>query len=415
METEYRSKLNYKDNELFFENQKLSEVVQKFRTPLYLYSQNDLTENYKEFENAASDFGLDHHICFALKANSNKELLKILAGLGAGADIVSVGELNRALEAGIPASKTVFSGVGKREDEIEAALNADIYSFNVESFEELKMINSLAKEKGKIARAAFRLNPRVKALTHKYISTGFKTHKFGILEEDIFNSLEQKQYWSHTKLVGLSVHIGSQLIDLKATGEAIKAVSNVAKKLPEPLEFIDVGGGIGVNYTKDQHPKAPALETYMKLVKENLNPGYPVKVVFEPGRRIIASSGVFLSKVIRSKTSEDCHFLIIDGGMNDFARPSLYEAYHEILPSKITGEEIPVDIVGPICETADCFGEKRKMPKLEAGDFIAIADTGAYGYSMSSNYNLRSKPQEILLSERGELKSINEIQDLQSL
>lgn len=407
METEHRSIFTYVNKQLHFEGRDLALVLERFPSPLYLYSEKELKRNYLEFENAADSVGREYKICFALKSNPNRELLKILARMGAGADIVSGGELKRALESGIPAEKIVFSGVGKTEEEIANALEACIYSFNVESFEELKTINATAGAKGIQARVAFRLNPKVKAKTHKYISTGFKTHKFGILEEDILNSLDKSEYWSDTKLVGLSVHIGSQLTDLEATGLAVKAASDCAKKLPVKLEFIDVGGGLGVNYSKDQSPKAPSLDFYMAVIKENIDIGYPLKLVFEPGRRIVATAGVFISKVIRSKKSEDCNFLIVDGGMNDFARPSLYEAYHEILPSRQEGEEVATDIVGPICETADCFGEKRMMPMLASGDFVAIADTGAYGYSMSSNYNLRSRPLEVLLTANGELRAIN--------
>lgn len=405
MENKPSSKINYCDGELCFEDFKLSKVTEEFDTPLYLYSEKELVENYTEFKNAAEKAGLDFQICFALKSNSNLELLKILASLGSGGDIVSGGELRRALEAGIKAETIVFSGVGKTHKEIHQAIEAGIYSFNVESVEELEMINECAKEKGAQARVAFRLNPKVKAVTHKYISTGFKTHKFGLLEQDILDAANNKSYWSHTKLVGLSVHIGSQLTELGATGLAVKALSDCAKKLEYKLEFLDVGGGIGVNY-EHTNPKAPSLDDYMDSIKENLDAGYPVKVIFEPGRRIAASAGIFISKVIRSKTSEDHRFMIVDGGMNDFARPSLYEAYHEIFPCRNNTDFFSTDIVGPICETADCFGEKRMMPELKAGEFIAIADTGAYGFSMSSNYNMREKPLEVLLDAKNNLKKV---------
>lgn len=406
METEYRSRLSYKNKELNFEDTSLKEVLAKYPTPLYLYSEKELIANYREFESGAKQLECEFDICFALKANPNKELLKILAKLGCGADIVSGGELSRALEAGIPASKIVFSGVGKLESEIDQALAAKINSFNVESIEELQMINSRAKAAGQIARVALRLNPKVKAITHKYISTGFKTHKFGLLEEDILSIVNDPSYWTSAKLVGLSVHIGSQLTNLDATGLAVKATSECAKKLPCKLEFIDVGGGLGVNYSNEQSPKAPRIDSYMKVIKDNLDPGYEVKALFEPGRRIVASAGIFLARVIRSKKSEDCNFLIVDGGMNDFARPSLYEAYHEIFPSLQSDELAPTDIVGPICESSDCFGEKRMMPKLGSEDFIAIADTGAYGFSMSSNYNMREKPTEAILELSGTVRRV---------
>ena len=407
MEKQHGQRLSFFDNRLRFDGVDLAEVLKKHPSPLYLYSENALQENYLEFEAAAAKEFEDFQICFALKANPNKELLRILSAQGAGADIVSGGELDRALESAIAPSKIVFSGVGKTKEEIKKALKAGIYSFNIESFEELEDVNSLAKDEGVQARVAFRLNPKVKALTHKYISTGFKTHKFGILAEDILASVRDKKYWSHTKLVGLSVHIGSQLTDLTATAQAVKAVSECAKLLPWRLEFIDVGGGLGVNYFHFKKDQAPSLGKYMNTIKENLDPGYELKVVFEPGRRIAASAGIFLASVIRSKSSEDCHFLIVDGGMNDFARPSLYQAWHEIYPSRLEQPMFETDIVGPICETADCFGEKRLLPKLKEGDFVAIADTGAYGYSMSSNYNLRNKPLEVILDKEKAVRIIS--------
>lgn len=395
MEKRDGAQLNYKNSDLHFGDLELKKVIKAHGTPLYLYSKKELEKNYLDFKEAAQALGGPFEVCFALKSNPNPDVIKTLAALGAGGDIVSKGELRRALECGIPANKIVFSGVGKTQEEIDEALQARIKSFNVESLEELEMINERAKALDIEANVAFRLNPKVKALTHKYISTGFKTHKFGLLEEDILNACADASLWEKVNLVGLSVHIGSQLTELGATGEAVKALCHCAKKLPFKLKFLDVGGGLGVNYEKDN--KAPELSDYMALIKENIELDYPVEVVFEPGRRIAASAGVFLSKVIRTKKSEDCRFLIIDGGMNDFARPSLYQAYHEIYPGIESDKTFSTDIVGPICETADCFGESRMMPELKSGDFIAIADTGAYGFSMSSNYNMREKPKEVLL------------------
>lgn len=415
METQYHSYLTYKDQKLYFLDTKLEEIANKFESPLYLYSQEVLENNFKSFQQAANKISKSTEICFAIKSNSNKKLLSILANLGAGADIVSAGELERALEVGIPASKIVFSGVGKTREEIKRALEENIYSFNVESIEELKLINELAEKMDTTANIAFRLNPQVKAITHKYISTGYKTHKFGILEEDILKSLEDESLWTHTKLKGLSIHIGSQLLNLEATGEAVKLLSECVNKFPFKIEFVDVGGGLGVNYTSKQEVKAPSLDTYMETLSHNLKIDYPVKIVFEPGRCIVASAGVFVAKVLRSKVSADCRFLIVDGGMNDFTRPSLYQAYHEIYPSFESEELFETDIVGPICETADCFGEQRLMPKMNEDDFIVIADTGAYGYSMSSNYNLRSKPREILIETEGSVIEINSLQNLSSI
>lgn len=408
--------LSYKKNQLEIEGLSFSSIIEKYPTPFYLYSEKILTKNFDEFQTEANKAGLDALICFALKSNSNKELLKLLAKRGSGADIVSGGELVRALEAGIPASKIVFSGVGKTQAEIELALKHKIYSFNVESLEELELINELAKKKKTRARISLRLNPKVHALTHKHISTGFKTHKFGILGPDIIKASNNKKLWSHADLKGLSIHIGSQLTNLDATREAIAIVCQTANQLKTKLEFIDVGGGLGVSY-KQGEIEAPSVEFYMNLVADTIkaNIHNQVKVVFEPGRRISASAGFFVTKVLRTKTSEDCHFLIVDGGMNDFVRPSLYDAYHEIYSSRDSKVKIPVDIVGPICETADCFAHMRPLPKLKAHDFLVIADTGAYGYSMSSNYNLRGKPLELLLNKNQKIKVINKRQKISEL
>ena len=261
---------------------------------------------------------------------------------------------------------------------------------------------------GKIARIAFRLNPKVQVRTHKHISTGFKTHKFGITCDDILNAASDSKYWSHTKLVGISIHIGSQLTCLNATKEAIINACECAKQIPTPLEFIDVGGGLGVNYDQHSTDKAPSVAEYMELVASTIKQYYhsPIKVVFEPGRRIVANAGHFVTKVLRTKESEGNHFVIVDGGMNDFVRPSLYDAYHEVYPSHLETELITADIVGPICETADCFAQKRKLPRMQSGDFIVIADTGAYGQTMSSNYNLRCRSAELLLTKKGKIKKV---------
>jgi diaminopimelate decarboxylase len=417
--------LEYKNKKLLFNKIDIREISKKFKTPFFLYSEEILTENYGHFFNGAIDHGLINPlICFALKSNSNKNLLKILAAQGSGADIVSGGELKRALEAGIPSDKIVFSGVGKTEEEILFALNVSkdgIYSFNVESIEELELINSCAKRSKKKARICFRLNPVVQPKTHKYISTGNKTHKFGLLEKDILSSLTHKRYWTNSKLVGLSVHIGSQLLDLKATKKAIIKLSEVALATGVPLEFLDVGGGLGVDYHPDETQRLPSVNDYMELVGVTLNKHFYSKtllrprIVFEPGRRIIAKAGIFVMKVLRNKISENNHFVIVDGGMNDFMRPSLYEAYHEVMPVKEGKAENPCHIVGPICETSDCFGSNRLMPILSSGDMLVLCDAGAYGYSMGSNYNLRGRPQEILIDKNKKPKIINQAQKYQDL
>lgn len=414
--------LTYKNRKLVFSKADVSVVARRFKTPFFLYSEEILTRNFESFDQEARKAGLiEPLVCFAMKSNPNRELVKILARLGSGADIVSGGELKRALEAGIPANKIVFSGVGKTAEEIEFALKKDIYSFNVESVEELALINSLAKKNKTTARICFRLNPVVQPKTHKFISTGNKTHKFGILEKDVLSSLKVKSYWTHSKLVGLSVHIGSQLLDLRATGKAIKTLSEVALKTGLPLEFLDVGGGLGVDYHPDETKKLPAIHDYMKLVAQQLQKHFYSKtdlrprVVFEPGRRIVAKAGIFVMSVLRNKVSEENHFLIVDGGMNDFMRPAIYGAYHGLLPVKEAKNEIRCHVVGPICETTDCFASDRALPKLKSGDLLVLADTGAYGYSMGSNYNLRGRPLEVLVKKNKELKIVNKPQKYEEL
>lgn len=418
-------KANYKNKKLQFSKVDLTTVAKKFKTPFFLYSEEILTRNYLDFYEGAQAANLNQPlICFALKSNPNKELVKILAKLGSGADIVSGGELKRALEAGIPSNKIVFSGVGKTEEEILYALKVSkngIFSFNVESLEELELINACAKKTKKVARICFRLNPVVKPKTHKHISTGNKTHKFGLLEKDVLLSLGKKQYWGHSKLVGLSVHIGSQLLDLKATKKALAIMCDVALKTKQPLEFLDVGGGLGVDYHPDETKRLPQISDYMTLVSDALNKHFYEKsdlkprVVFEPGRRIVAKAGIFVMKVLRNKVSEDNHFVIVDGGMNDFMRPSLYGAYHGLLPVKESKATTTCHIVGPICETTDCFASNRLMPVLKSGDLLVILDTGAYGFSMGSNYNLRGRPTEVLVSKNKQLKIVNKAQDYSEL
>jgi diaminopimelate decarboxylase len=320
--------------------------------------------------------------------------------------------------------KIVFSGVGKTEEEILFALKVSkkgIYSFNVESLEELELINRCAKKLGRKARICFRLNPVVKPKTHKFISTGNKTHKFGLLEKEVLSSLGHKKYWSHSKLVGLSVHIGSQLLDLKATRQAIQRLSEVALNTKAELEFLDVGGGLGVDYHPDDTKKLPSIQEYMQLIAKGLGQHFYARtelrprIVFEPGRRIVAKAGIFVMQVLRNKVSENNHFVIVDGGMNDFMRPSLYGAYHGLLPVKEAPAKKTCHVVGPICETSDCFGSDRKLPELKTGDLLVLQDTGAYGYSMGSNYNLRGRPLELLLKKNGKVKVINKAQAYEDL
>lgn len=399
MENYDRKQLKYTKNDIALSGYSLTELMKTQKTPFYAYSEKILDNNYNQFIKAIKKNKQDALICFALKANNNLSVLKRLASLGAGADIVSGGELKQALKAGIPANKIVFSGVGKTSEEIILGIKKGIYSFNIESIQELELINEIAIKLNKPARVAFRLNPKVHAKTHRHISTGYKTHKFGILQRDILNAIANPKLWTKVKLVGLSVHIGSQLTCLDATLKAVEKLCICAKKIGHQIEFLDVGGGLGVNYSSES--QAPSISEYVSGINKVISKNFKkIKVVYEPGRRIAASCGFFITKIIRKKSSENCNFLIVDGGMNDFVRPSLYNAYHEIYPSKKKRTKILTDIVGPICETADCFGTNRKLPVLDKGDYLIIADTGAYGHTMSSNYNMRDKPDEIYLKSK---------------
>ncbi len=394
------SPLQYKNNTLYFAGIRLDAIAEKKRTPFYLYSKKTLRHYYEYFSKSAAKNGIvSPLICYALKANSNKEVLSALKAMGSGADVVSVGELKKALKAGIDAQKIVFSGVAKTEEEIRFALKCGkkgIYSFNVESVEELEMINSIAKKLKTRARVAFRLNPRVNAKTHKHISTGNKIHKFGLLKEDILEAMNASHLWTHTNLVGLSIHIGSQLTELKATIKAIEELSKLALKLETPLEFLDVGGGLGIDYTKEDTIKLASIDMYMKVVSDSLEKYYYSKtdhcprIVFEPGRIIVGKMGVLVSRVVRTKISDSNHFTIIDAGMNDLLRPALYDAYHEIFPVNASKKMIKTDIVGPVCESSDIFGRGRSLPQLTAGDLVVIENVGAYGQTMASTYNERA-------------------------
>jgi diaminopimelate decarboxylase len=407
MKTILKTPLHYKKNQLTFDGILLDKIAANKKTPFYLYSKKTLNYYYKYFISAAKKEKIPNPLaCYAVKANANLEVLKTLKNLGSGADIVSGGELKRALEAGISPQKIVFSGVGKTASEIRMALRSHkdgIYSFNIESIEELELINEIAKKEKKIARVAFRLNPKVNVKTHKHIATGNKTHKFGLLKEDILECLSLDSIWTNSVLVGMSIHIGSQLTDMKATQNAIKELSTLALQINHNLEFLDVGGGLGIDYTESDQKKLTSIDQYMKIVSVSLQEHYFSKttlkprIVFEPGRILVGKMGVLVSKVIRTKLSDGRHFTIIDAGMNDLIRPALYEAHHEVYPFNNAAKNITTDIVGPICETSDCFGEGRKISKMESGDLLVIDNAGAYGHTMASNYNERNKAKEYLV------------------
>ena len=387
----------YKQDKLFVEDVAMSEITRSLRTPFYVYSRAVIKDNFDRFKRSIE--GLDGIICYSVKANSNLSVLETIAKLGGGADVVSLGEFQRALRAGIDPKKIVFSGVGKQDFEIAEMLKSSLLQFNVESLSELEMINEIAISLNIEAPIAFRVNPDIDAGTHENISTGKADNKFGI---PIGNAKEIYKYASKLdkiKVVGIDVHIGSQISDLNAfrqTFEHLKKLIDDLKGINIVLENIDIGGGLGIKYTEDDIQ--PDLQEYGKLVKQilgNLN----CRIIFEPGRYIVGNSGILVTKVLHKKKSQNKNFLITDAGMNDFSRTALYGAAHRLIPlsKEKSGEAEVYDVVGPVCETTDTFLKNYLVEKADAGDFFAFLDVGAYGAVLSSEYNTRPLIPEIMV------------------
>ena len=379
----------------------LREIAEKVGTPVYIYSADSFLKPLKDLQSGLA--GLDYLVCFAVKSNSNIALLKLLSDAGAGMDLVSGGELHRAGIAGVDPHKIVFSGVGKTPEEMAEALQfkgKGIYSFNVESVEELKMLSSVAEHLKKKAPVALRFNPDVDAKTHPYISTGLKKNKFGLNRPEITKIAREIKKYPGIHLKGISIHIGSQLLSLSplndAFGRAKALVEELNSVLPSPLEFLDLGGGIGITYKNE---KAPDISKYCALVKKYFSKS-KLKLLFEPGRVIAGNSGVLVTQVLYRKVRVARDFLVVDAGMNDLLRPALYGSFHDIVPVKKTtsSKKKKTDIVGPVCESADCFATDRMLStQLEKGDLLAILSAGAYGFTMASNYNSRPRPPEVLV------------------
>ena len=388
---------NYKDRELYCENISVKEIASKVKTPFYLYSSATLTRHFNAFDRAFSRH--PHLICFAVKANSNLAVLNLLGKLGAGADIVSGGELHRALKAGIPAARIVYSGVGKTEKEIREAAKADILMFNVESMEELDAISRQARHLKCRVRVSFRVNPDVDANTHPYISTGLKKNKFGLPMSQAMEAYKVASERDELDVVGIDCHIGSQLIKVEPFVDAIKKIKSLLQEiegLGTRLKFIDVGGGLGIKYQDEIPPKPDAYAKALLSEVKNL----PHCLIIEPGRSIVGNAGILVTKILYTKDTAEKRFYIVDAGMNDLARPSLYEAYHEILPIIETDTHLhPVDVVGPICETGDFLARERPMPDLNQGSLLAVMSAGAYGFTMSSNYNSRPRVSEVMVRD----------------
>jgi diaminopimelate decarboxylase len=384
-----------KNGELFAENVALAEIAARYGTPTYVYSRAALTAHFQSYADALK--GCDHLVCYAVKANSNIAVLNVLARLGAGFDIVSVGELERVLAAGGDAKKIVFSGVGKTASEMRRALEVGIHCFNVESDAELDVLNAVAAELNVIAPVSLRVNPDVDANTHPYISTGLKENKFGVDIQQARVIYQRAAKLSHLQVVGIDCHIGSQLTDATPFLDALERVLSLIDQLAEDgivLKHLDLGGGLGVRYRNEQ-PPTPG--DYIAKVRERLA-GRNLKLMFEPGRSIAANAGVLLTRVEFLKPTSHKNFAIIDAAMNDLIRPALYQAWMDItvVQPKSDRESRLYDLVGPVCETGDFLGKDRELA-IAAGDLLAVHGAGAYGFTMSSNYNSRGRAAEIMV------------------
>ena len=386
-------------------------LAKKYSTPLYCYSFRKIKENITKFTHSFKE--LNPIICFAVKANSNKTLLGEINKLGLGADVVSIGELTKAIKSGINPKKIVFSGVGKTADEISFAIKKRILLINAESKSEILQIEKIAKKQNKIVNIGIRLNPNTDANTIDQISTGKKENKFGVSEKIFLDLVKYSKNSKYLNLKCLSVHIGSQILELKPYEKMLKIVNKVIKKTNYNFEYIDLGGGMGINY--ENNYKQLNLKGYCKSIIKNLK-NYKSKIIFEPGRFIIGNSGFLISKIIYIKEGHKKDFIILDAAMNDLMRPALYNAKHKIIPvnkNKKKSKKI-YEFVGPICETTDKFSSLTKFQKLNEKDLIIICDVGAYGMSLSSNYNLRPKATEILI-KNSKVKVISKRQSLKDL
>ncbi len=385
----------YKDQELYCEDTKISEIAEEVKTPFYLYSYATLERHFRVFNDAFD--GIDHITCFSMKSNSNGAILRLFSRAGGGVDIVSGGELYRAIKAGVSPDKIVYSGVGKTAEEIEYALKSDILMFNAESPQEIIRLNEVAGSIGKKARIAIRVNPDVDPQTHPYISTGLKENKFGIDINKSFDEYLNASKMENIEVTGVSCHIGSQLTKVSPFVDALKKVKELIAKLDDAgikIKNLDLGGGLGVTYDDE---KPPLPEEYAAALKENLG-DMGLTLILEPGRVIMANSGILVAKVLYTKTSEDKNFTVVDAAMNDLARPSLYGSYHSVKPVKMNSTDIiNMDIVGPICESGDFLAKNRELASLKQDELIAVMSAGAYGFSMSSTYNSRPRVAEVMV------------------
>ena len=388
---------HYQDNQLFCESVPIEEIAHKVGTPCYIYSYHTLTRHFRAFDQAFD--AIPHTIAYAMKANSNIAILRLMAMEGSGADIVSGGELFRAMKAGVPPTKIVFAGVGKSGDEIEQALKADILMFNVESAGELQSINEVAGHMGVRARVALRINPDIDPKTHPYISTGLKKSKFGIGADRALEEFKAAKALSHIEVVGVHCHIGSQLTELTPFTDALKKILSLIETLKVQgidIRYLNIGGGLGITYSDEIPPHPKDLAAAISPLLQNLK----CQLIMEPGRSIVGNAGIMVTRVLYNKETEAKQFVVVDAAMNDLLRPSLYEAYHEIQHvRKPSGKNLQTaDIVGPICESGDFLAKERAIPETHSGDLLAVMSAGAYGFTMASNYNSRPRVPEVLVN-----------------
>ena len=385
----------YQEKDLYCEQVPLSLIAEKVGTPFYLYSHSTLSRHFTAYETAFSN--IPHIIAYAVKANGNLAILKLFAEKGSGADIVSGGELHRALTSGVAPQKILFAGVGKTAEEIRLGLESDILMFNVESQQELQVINQVAGRLKRRARVALRINPDVDPKTHPYISTGLKENKFGIGIKDALKEYKIAASLPHIEVVGVHQHIGSQLTEVTPYVDALKRLINLVGELRHhqiQISYINIGGGLGITYGDEEPPNPSDLSEAI----QPLLSGQSVTLIIEPGRSLVGNAGILVTRILYKKETEGKRFVILDAGMNDLIRPSLYDAYHKILPvKKQSRPPVVVDLVGPICESGDFLAKNREIEDCQPGELLAVMSAGAYGFVMASNYNARPRPAEVMV------------------
>ena len=406
--------MNYiqlRKNNLCVENISALKLATKYKTPFYCYSLSQLKDNFNRFNNTFKT--IKPIICFSVKSNSNLTLLRELKKIGSGADVVSLGELLKAIKAGMNPKKIVFSGVGKTEEEIRTAIKKRILLINVESENEAVLINKISKKLSRKTSIGIRLNPNVTGKTHKKISTGGKNEKFGLLYNDCINLCQKIKRMENLKLEGLSVHIGSQITNIRPFKEVLSILNKILNKTKIDFKFIDLGGGMGISYSNKE--KKLNLKQYSRLVRKFIK-NKNVKIIFEPGRFIVGNTAVLISKIIYIKKSNNKKFVILDTGMNDLIRPALYDAEHKIVPLKKANKRIGgnIEFVGPVCESADKFLSQNSFAQIKEGDYVGLTHVGAYGMSLSSNYNCRPTAAEIMVTG-SKHKLIRKRQSLENL